>query len=224
MIVHVGQGGKRYYWHTELIRKESPLIASRLNIQDITSNKAISEPMSKDAEGVKQLFFLSHDPNHFDIITEWLYKRDLEATSPPISAPLVRSVYMTACSLNMEALQNDLMDLYQTRIRPEKHSIGRILDRLGEVNTEYPESGMRRFLLDHAAVKIRLSPETFTALRDENSHRLDTLFSDKDLARDLMLRVWDDGTPTRDVQQMTFHSHKNGSKCKAGCEELVDGA
>lgn len=212
--VYVGTQGKRYFWHINLICKESPQIAARLHLKKEENDMEASQLDSSDKNAVLELEFASHDAKHFSVITDWLYSRTLDSLSDMLSFNPILEVYKTACSLDIEALQNDLMDLFQYQVCEQKMELALLLNSLTEINMYYPESGMRRFLLTLAAVKMRIRPGAYSDLNNDDPYQLDDLFSEPDLAKELMTCYWNEESSTMDNLILPYHWHQNGSECK----------
>ena len=216
-IVHivVGEERKHHYWHQDLIKKESPLVASRL------------EQWYKDnaeAEHIPTIELQEGQLDCFQIITEWLYnKSSVHDRLSQLDRNFAVSIYETAEALELERLQNDVVDFM--RISGKYFGLTMDATILGLLRFEQnsPNSPIWEYLVDVLAHKINHSPGRYSSYAKADPDPVAKLFASPKLAQQLMLSLCNLRSygPRRrrlfvesmkDIDYM-YHEHGNGSAC-----------
>ena len=211
VMVCVGTERKWYYWHIGLICQESTYIASCLNTRQAHLKTTIPDPTAEDASNLLSLEFPSESPEHFHLISEWLYAHDLSSVSKPAAMTPIFDLYRTACRLGMEALENYLIDMMHKHTDDwlKTKPLATMLSTLKVKHISAPGSRMVDLLQEAAAIRIAQAPKEFTAMENNQSALFRELFAAGDLMRRLMLKAWDEETATLDMSWESgrrFHS------------------
>ena len=191
VMLCVGNERKCYYWHIGLICQESTFIASRLNTKQAHLKTTTSEPTAEGTSNLLYIDFPSESPEHFHLISEWLYAHDLSIVSNSAFTKPFVGLYKTACRLGMEALVNDLTDVMHKEFGDtwKTRPLATILDDLKVSHISPPGSRLVDMLLEAAAIRIAQAPTEFAAMENDKPGLLQELFAESDLMRRLMLKA-----------------------------------
>lgn len=140
VVGKLGEEQKVFHWHKSLISKHSPILTSTLAIEDTGNDNLPAIPSAKLPD---------EEVETFDIITEWLYKDELDAVDDDDRlTELNRALRLYTCALRyqMEALQNaamdrlcgDLQSAPEARINP----VTWLLRALVDTDNECPNSAL----------------------------------------------------------------------------------
>jgi len=214
-----GKDLKRYFWHEDLIKRESPLIAAKID-------KWHDEHPA--ATYVFNIEFREGAPDCFQIITDWLYDNDkssLRKRLGELGSNFTIRLYEAALDLELERLQNDVMDHMRLNLWARDLGISRLIRILLYFQKRRANSPMRAFLVGALANEINNHPGRYAETSNSDPEQVAKLFAYPELAEELMFGVCDWRNPksrkqgpfARSLQDIDclFHKHDNGSECTA---------
>ena len=217
-IVHivVGEEWKPYYWHQDLIKKESPFIANEIEQWYKDNPEAEHTPIIE----------LPGQLDCFQTITEWLYnKSSVHDRLSQLDYNFAVRLYETGESLELERLQNDVVDFMRISRLVSSLTIRATVLALLRFEQNSPDSSIREFFVDVLAQKIDDYPGTYIDFSKANPDPVAKLFACPKSAQQLMLSV----CYRRDIRigrqsafvssikyiDCMYHKHDNGSECSA---------
>ena len=213
MQIDIGPEKKRYFWHEALIAKESRLLAA--GIEKWRTENA-------DTEHLPTLELPMARTDSFQIITDWLYKRNLRENVKCLRNFAIYRLYIEALEYDIEALQNDIIDYIRTSKVLKDLSMRRTFWLLLQfMQNRTTRCAMRDFVVQSIAYHIHRSPADFTALSVSGRDIIPLLFNTHPkTAQELMTVTFayhaaSDSPYVRAIRHCFFHNHTNGSKCSA---------
>ncbi|EKG14115.1 BTB/POZ-like protein [Macrophomina phaseolina MS6] len=222
IIVGVGDVKRQWSLHRNLLSYHSEYLASELQTNDATKNKAGNK-----------LELPEDDPKGFELLVKWLYQGKLDDVGDLTSAErkydyavACHKLYMLCERFDMPQLKNMAIDQYrkglsQARLVPDA-------DEINDIYQKSPEGSPFRVLMTRIAARQIMDPD---ADRDAESYR-GCFAANPDFAIDLVNAIksgsggilFDDPTNGDDCM---YHDHGHGPNCygkgkgKAGNYKLV---
>ncbi len=213
--VDVGTECKRYYWHQDLIKKESPFIAAEIDrwFQENPEN-----------ENAPTILVPKGQAECFQIINKWLYNTSsIQVRLPKLDIRFHCRLYEAATDLELERLQNDVVDYLRTNGQLANLNTKTTVSLLLHFQENRPNSPICELLVAALATRVDHQPQSYTNFAKAHPEQIAKLFANPKLAEKLIWSICAredpyDRTPfahSMEVINCMFHKHDNSSECTA---------
>ena len=169
-----------------------------------------------DIAAVPAIYLREEDTKTFDIVIEWMYRRNLQAL-PDRSDQIVHrclALYGVALRHNIEALQNDVIDKILQHLNAASYLNGeRLFKRVMYFDHYHHDDKIRTLLCSYTAYWIHRYPAKYVEVQEANQELMGRVFGRADMIKEIMLmKHKSPQDPTRG-KKCDYHKYERTGVC-----------